>query len=142
MTLDELLNKVEHRLFNLGRKLLQADEKADLREELEVAQGELVKREAELAATEARREEVRRHVEATRAEAALLPAQIESSYRRGKASQALRQALELERVRKALAEAEAELPRLEQTIWSLGFHLRQMRRRLERIREALSGGKS
>jgi hypothetical protein len=142
MKLDEMLSGVETRLFNLGRKLLQADEKADLQEELDVAQVELSGREADLTRAEARRDEVRQRIEAKRAEAELLPAQIESSVRRGKASQALRQALELESIRKELTAAESELPKLEQTIWSLGFYLRQMRRRLARIRETLSGRKS
>ena len=61
MKLDELLSSVESRLFNLGKKLLQADEKADLQEELDVAQVELAKREADLTGAEARRDLCQRH---------------------------------------------------------------------------------
>ena len=83
--------------------------------------------------------EVRQRIAVYQEVAAALPGQIESSFRRGKSSQALRQALELERIRRELAADRAELPKLEQTIWSLSFDLRLMRRRLARIREQLSG---
>jgi chromosome segregation ATPase len=138
MKLEVLINTVECRLFNLGRTLLQADEKSDLREELDHAQAELAARESSLARAEARRNEMVRRVEKLQFESERLPGEIESSFRRGKRSQALRQALELESVRRDLAAAGADLRKLEQTVWSLGFNLRQMRRRLERLREQIS----
>ena len=73
------------------------------------------------------------------AAAGRLAEQIEDSFRRGKASQALRQALELERIRCEATACQAELPKLEQTTWSLGFILRQMCRRLDHIRDQLAG---
>jgi predicted nucleic acid-binding Zn-ribbon protein len=139
MKLEELIYNVESRLFHLGRTLLQADEKSDLREELDLAGAELISREGALVRAEARRDALRQRMHGLQKQVEQMPAQIESSYRRGKKSQALRQAMELESLRRDLAAASAELPKLEQTVWSLGFTLRQMRRRLERIREQIFG---
>jgi predicted nucleic acid-binding Zn-ribbon protein len=138
MKVEELIYNVESRLFRLGRTLLQADEKSDLREELDLAGAELIAREAALAKAEGRRNALRQRVQDLQKQVEQMPAQVESSYRRGKKSQALRQAMELESLRRDLAAATAELPRVEQTVWSLGFTLRQMRRRLERIREQIA----
>jgi predicted nucleic acid-binding Zn-ribbon protein len=139
MKLEELVYRVESRLFSLGRTLLQADEKSSLREELEFAQAELSAREADLAQAEARRDELRQRIVTLQTDISSMPEQIKDSHRRGKHSQALRQAMQLERTRGELATSHAELPKLEQTIWSLGFHLRQMRRRLARIRDQIPG---
>jgi predicted nucleic acid-binding Zn-ribbon protein len=138
MKVEELIYNVESRLFRLGRTLLQADEKSDLREELDLAGAELIAREAALAKAEGRRNALRQRVQDLQKQVEQMPAQVESSYRRGKKSQALRQAMELESLRRDLAAATAELPRVEQTVWSLGFTLRQMRRRLERIHEQIA----
>jgi hypothetical protein len=135
MKLEMLIHQVETRLFSLGSTLLQAGEKADLQEDLEHAQVELAARRSAAAQAVAHREEVRQRIREAWEKAGALPAQIESSFRRGKSSQALRQALELENLRRAIAEDEAELPKLDQMIWSLSFHLRQMERRLNRLRE-------
>jgi hypothetical protein len=139
MKLEVLIYSVESRLFSLGRTLLQADEKSDLREELDLAQAELTARESALADAESHRDEVQQRVKALQLQGEQLPGLIESSYRRGKTSQALRQAMELETVRRDLAAAQGELRKLEQTVWSLGFNLRQMRRRVERMREQVYG---
>jgi predicted nucleic acid-binding Zn-ribbon protein len=139
MKLEVLVHSVESRLFRLGRTLLQADEKSELREEMDLAQLEMATREKALARAEGHCDEVRERVKTLQSQAEQMTGQIESSYRRGKRSQALRQAMELETIRRDLIAAQAELPRLEQTVWSIGFNLRQMRRRMERIREQISG---
>ena len=54
MKLEVLVQRVESRLFRLGRKLLQADEKADLQEELDLAMRELAARQADLARADSR----------------------------------------------------------------------------------------
>ncbi len=140
MKLEVLINTVETRLFRLGRTLLQADEKSDLREELDHARADLTARASTLARATARRDEAAKRVQTLQSESERLPCEIESSFRRGKRSQALRQALELESVRRDLSAAQTELRRLEQTVWSLDFNLRQLRRRLERLREQISAG--
>jgi hypothetical protein len=138
MKLEILIHRVETRLLNIGRTLLQADEKSDLREELDLAQAELTARESALAEAEAQREEVRERLKSLQKQALQLPGLIKSSYSRGKTSQALRQAMELENIRRQVAEGQSELRKLEQTAWSLAFKVRQMRRRLERMREQVS----
>jgi hypothetical protein len=70
--------------------------------------------------------------------AAHLPGEVASSLRRGKPAQAMRQALELDRLRRELDADRAELARLEQATWCLEFRLRQLDRRLERMSEGLS----
>jgi hypothetical protein len=50
----------------------------------------------------------------------------------------MRQALELDRLRRDLAADQAALPALEQTCWCVAFRLRQLDHRLERLREALA----
>jgi hypothetical protein len=139
MKLEAVIHRVETRLLNLGKTLLQAGEKADLQEDLELAQAELTGRKVELTQTEARRDELRARIQARKETAALLPEQIENSFCRGKRSQALRQALELEHLRRDLASDEAQLPKVEQTIWSLNFQIRQMERRLTCLREEVAG---
>jgi hypothetical protein len=139
MKLEEVLQRVETRLLGLGSRLLQAGEKADLQEELELAQAEVRSRKAEQARIASQRDEMRARIGSRKEQIAQLVEAVESSFRRGLSSQALREALELERLRRELGEDEAALPKLEQVIWSLGFSLRQMERRLDRIREQLSG---
>jgi chromosome segregation ATPase len=135
MKLDVLINQVETRLFALGKTLLQADEKSDLLEDLEHAQVELAARKKTVSRAVTQREEIRKRICENKDQIDALPSQIESSFRRGKSSQALRQAMELERLRRAISADEAQLPKLDQTIWSLSFLLRQMERRLTRIRQ-------
>jgi hypothetical protein len=130
MRFEQIVNRVESRLF----ALLPNEAKEEQADELTLLQAGVAQQQAELSQTTARRAEVAERLEKNAAAAALLPSQIESSVRRGKASQAMRQALELERLRKQLEEDRAELPRLEQAVWSLGFRLRQLRRELSRLR--------
>jgi hypothetical protein len=138
MLLEKIVWRVESRLFRLGRTLLQADEKSSLHEELDLALLELGARQADLARAEARRDAILLRARAHARKAAELPAEVESSFLRGKRSQALRQALELEGARRGLEAVKAELPAAEQTVWSLRFTLRQLRRRVDHLREALA----
>ena len=54
---------------------------------------------------------------------------------RGKSAQAMRQALELDRLRRELDEDRAEVARLEHAAWCLEFRLRQLDRQLARLSE-------
>jgi len=130
MRFEQIVNRVESRLFSL----LPDEAREEQADELTLLRAEVANQQAELSRAAARRAEVAERLEKNAAAAALLPSQIESSVRRGKASQAMRQALELEGLRKQLEEDRAELPRLEQAVWSLGFRLRQLRRELSRLR--------
>ena len=138
MSLEEIVHRVEARLFGLGRVAIQADPASDRREEIDLTVAEQSRLIAELERAQTRCEEVRRQANDRQAQAALLPSLIESSFRRGKAAQAMRQALELDRLRRDLAIDQEALPRLEQACWSLEFRLRQVERRLQRLRDALA----
>jgi chromosome segregation ATPase len=137
MKLEQLVHDVEARLTDLGRRLLGPGPREQLREELEAFVAEIAGRRAALKLHRAERDAVRARLRDGEAAVALLPAQIESSVRRGKASQAVRQALELDRLRQQVAEDRAGLPRLEQTCWSLQFHLRVLERRLTRLEDRI-----
>jgi chromosome segregation ATPase len=137
MSFEEIVQRVESRLLGLGSAAIQADPASELREQIDLTQGEQARLLDELEQARARVEELRRQLSEKEAAAALLPSLVESSFRRGKASQAMRQALELDRLRREIAIAQVELPRLEQACWCLEFRLRQLDHRLQRLREAL-----
>jgi hypothetical protein len=137
MSLEQLVHQVEARLAEVGRRLLQPSPRQVLEAQIEELTEELAARQADRDRSEQECAAARRRLEEIPPAAALLPSQIESSLQRGKHAQAFRQALELERLRRTLAEDQAALPRLEQTCWSLDFHVRLLQRRLARLREEL-----
>jgi hypothetical protein len=138
MRLEEIVHRVEARLAGLGRVVIQADLASDLREEIDLTQAERAQLAADLERARAQCDDLRQRLTDRQAQAALLPSLVESSFRRGKRAQAMRQALELDHLRRNIAADQAALPRLEQTCWCLEFGLRQLDHRLERCREALA----
>ena len=133
MTIEEVVRSVENRLMDLGHRLFTADAGEQLQDTVDSVRRELAVRRAELQRLEAERDAVRERLQASESVVALLPSSIQSSFRRGKASQAWRQALELDRARRTLAENRRALPRLDQVCWSLGFLVRQLERHLRRL---------
>jgi chromosome segregation ATPase len=139
MKLEQLIQKVELRLFQLGATLLEPGDKPTRADELKHVRAELQARQEELKSAEAQRDELRRRIDEKKIAAAVLAGQVETSFRHGKSAQAMRQAIELENLRRCLNADESELPRLEQTIWSMDFQVRQLRRSLDRLREQRKG---
>lgn len=131
-SLDRFVRGVEGRLFGL----LGAGPGAD---EIERLQDDVLTCQRDLDRLTAEKEEASRRVRDNEEAVARYPARIGDSVRRGKSSQAMRQALELDRLRRDLAADRALLPRLEQLCWSLAFRLRQARRRLADLRQAKRG---
>ena len=125
--LEQLVHKVEGRLFALLRG------GGDREDAISDLQAEIAREQERLNTTEQRRKALAERLKTNEETVVLLPSQIESSVRRGKASQALRQALELDRIRRELVADREELPRVEQACWSLSFSLRQMRRQFARM---------
>lgn len=125
MLLERLVQSVEAKLFGwLG------DERAEsLVDQRRAILDEINREDAERERLLAARAEAVPLVESMTQEAALLPSRIEGSLARGKASQALRQSLELESLRRMLDEARRDLARLDEALWSREFRLRQLRRR-------------
>ncbi len=138
MQFGTIVQRVEARLVGLGKAMIQADRASDLLEEIDLVRAERDRLSSELASARARHEEVRRRLEEKQCAAALLVSQVESSFRRAKTAQAMRQALELDRLRREVADEQATLPRLDQACWSLEFRLRQVERKLERLRDELT----
>ncbi len=134
MKLERIIYDVEARLVDLGHRALGGGPREALREEMEELQAEMARRRSALQRAEEEREAVRARLHENESAVSLLPSQVESSVRRDKASQAMRQAVELERRREELARDRAALPRLDQTCWSLQFHLRLLQRRWNRLR--------
>ena len=124
MLFEQLIQRVENRLADL----FDADAREQRAEAIAQVRGDIAELVAELDTATRLRGEVTVRLQKQAEEAALLPSRIESSVLRGKTGQAMRQALELEALRRQIATDHAEVPRLEQTIWSLEFRLRQLRR--------------
>jgi hypothetical protein len=138
MQLEELVHQVEARLANFGRRLVPSDPAEHLEEELARVAHELSQAQDHLTKTEAELQLVHQRQEEYEPASVLLPSQIENSLRRGKTAQAFRQALELDRMRRALEEDRRLLPRLEQTSWSLSFLVRQLHRHRDRLQVQLA----
>lgn len=125
MWLEQVVQQVEQRLGYLFAEEVPEEP----RRPAEDVAGEMAAcREALREAREQRTALVTRLEEGVE-ELALMPSRIESSVQRGKASQALRQAIELERRRQAAEQDRLALPRVEQLIWSLEFRLKQLARK-------------
>src|SRR5258708_520226 len=107
MKLERLVQDVEAQILHLSQRVFGGGPEERAREELALLLEERTQREAALQSAEAEAEAVRGRVAAQEATVALQPSQIESSLRRGKSSQAVRQALELDRLRAELAQDRA-----------------------------------
>jgi uncharacterized protein YPO0396 len=139
MGLEQLIHRVEGGLLQLGRQLAGDGREQGLDECRRLLE-EIARLEAGLAAQQERLFALQRRVKEREDEVAALPSRVEDSHRRGKAARALWQALLLDRLRVELAADQAELPRVAHVCWSLGFRLRQVRRRLDEARAELRRG--
>lgn len=125
--LEELVHRVEARLFAWWEPDDRPDEITSLRDEI-------ARVENAATATEDRRSAVDARLRVNEEAAALLPTLVESSLRRGKTAQALRQALELDRVRRELDADRRERATFDGILWNLAIRLRLLRRELKRLR--------
>ena len=133
MSVQEVIGKVGAKVLGVGRAILQADDAADRAEELEHLRGEYARLDDQLATMRGEAALLLQRIADNETVAASLPAEVESSLRRAKSAQALRQALELERVRHELEADRAEVKRNEHEVWCLEFRLRQLSRTIERL---------
>jgi hypothetical protein len=137
MAWDQWLESVESRLWDAGRRLWRCDPKEPLRDAVERATGALRSRYNQLTAARAELEALRTRLEENQASAALLGSAVDDSLKRGAREQAWRLALELDRLRRQLADDQARLPKQEQLCWSLDFRLRQFERHVARLQQRL-----
>jgi len=138
MSLEKIVHTVEQGLVDLAGHLTGATARAHLEQEeqrlgreLETLCRGLRQWQKELTATQRRLGENEPAV-------ALLPTRIGECVQKGEAAQAFQMALELDRIRKEIAEDEEKLPRQEQTCWSLQFRIRQLLRQREQTRRQLA----
>jgi hypothetical protein len=137
MSLEELVHDVESRLADLGRRLLQPGPKTLLQEESDGLTRELEARRAALARAKSERDAAARRILDNQAASRRLTTLVEYHVRRHEHDQAWPHAMELDRVRQALADDRAALPKHEQACWSLQFKIRQLERKLARVEEQL-----
>jgi hypothetical protein len=134
MTLEKLVHNVEERLFQIGRRLLNPPPKVPSRSEAEVLAENLAERRAALEQAQTERAETQRRLGEKQKAAALLTSKIETCLHQSRSAEAYRNALDLERIREAIARDQDELPRQDQVCWSLGFNIRQLERRLKQLK--------
>jgi uncharacterized protein YigA (DUF484 family) len=139
MQVQEIVHRVGAKVLGVGRAMIEADPASDLREEVELVRGQRDREDDRLATLRGQMALLLQRVKDNEEAAARLPAEVESSMRRGKSAQAMRQALELDRIRREMDDDRTELSRLEHAAWCLEFRLRQLDRRLERMSEGLAG---
>ena len=137
MFLERMVNGIERGVVNLGRHLCRPDARTQLREEVLQVNDDLVARQRDLARCREELEAVRGRINENQAAAALLAGRIGMALARGEGDQAWRRALELDRIRRRLAEDEARLPREEQLCAALELQVRFLTRRLARLQEQL-----
>src|SRR3954447_4263248 len=133
MQVQEIVHRVGAKVLGVGKAMIEADPASDLREEVELLRGQRDREDDRLATVRGQIALLLQRVKDNEEAAAPLPAEVESSMRRGKSAQAMRQALELDRIRRELEDDRAELARLEHASWCLEFRLRQLDRRIERL---------
>jgi hypothetical protein len=133
---EQMVERFETHLFGLFR-----DRQAESEEHTAALLAEYSQTRSERDRLTRRQAEIEGRLHDNQVAAALLPGQVESSYLRGKSAQALRQALELDRIRRELACDRNELPRLEQALDRLGRQLRRLEEQLALARREGAGGK-
>jgi len=138
MQVPELLDRIGAKVVRVGRVILQADPASDLAEELEYLHGEYARQDDRLATLRGQVALLMQKLDDSEVIAGELPAAVESSFRRKKPAQALRQALELESLRRTMDDDRAALKRLTHAVWCLEFRLRQLTRRIEHLGEELT----
>jgi hypothetical protein len=137
MQVQEIVHRVGAKVLGVGKAMIEADPASDLREEVDLLRGQRDREDDRLATLRGQVALLLQRIKDNEEAAAPLPAEVASSMRRGKSAQAMRQALELDRLRRELDEDRTEVARLEHAAWCLEFRLRQLDRQLARLSEGL-----
>jgi hypothetical protein len=135
MPLEKIVDRVGARFLDISLAVIQADPASERQEELEHLRAEHDREDDRLATLRGQVALLSQRIAEKQEAVKALVDQVESSFRRGKSSQAMRQALELDNLRQNLDSDQAELPRLAQAVWCLEFRLRQLERHMQRLRE-------
>jgi hypothetical protein len=137
MTLEKIVYSLEEQLRLLGRQLLSADPLAPVHEQIERLNEDERTLERGLKSWQLDLVAAQKSLNDRQIAAALLTNRIEACVNQGQGPDAYRLALDLDLLRKKIAEESELLPRLEQTCWSLQFRIRQLRRQRDELRKKL-----
>ncbi len=137
MSLETIVYSLEEQLRLLGQQLVATDPLAPIHQEIDAVNEEERTLENGLKRWQLDLQTARKHLDDSTSAAALLLSRIEACVRQGQGPEAYRQAMELDLLRQKIAAESKELPRLEQTCWSLQFRIRQLRRQREELRKKL-----
>lgn len=131
--LQELVHQVETRLHRLGRKLLNEDPVAELREEAEQLSDQLQQSLATLDHNRARMEALRQKLDQLEINAAMLVSRVETYVHVGDRARAWQDALELDHVRHALRRGRDNLNRCEESRRCQQNHVAQLEGQLANL---------
>jgi phage shock protein A len=137
MELEDFLQNVEARLVRVGHNIWKPNPKTALRDEADRLSDELRKRHEALGKIKAERGAAERRITENQNSIQVLTGHIQACLSSGHGDPAWQFALQLDRLRQAIATDQAQLPRLEQVCWSVQFQIRQMERQLARLHEKL-----
>jgi predicted nucleic acid-binding Zn-ribbon protein len=137
MGLERILQNVESGFFRVGQAFLKPSLKEGLRDEADRLSDELRQRHEALDQARAEQTATQRRIAENQNAIQVLTGHIQTCLSCGHGEPAWQFALQLDRLRDAIAADQARLPRLEQVCWSLRFQIRQMERQLARLHEKL-----
>jgi hypothetical protein len=137
MFLERVVQHVEQGVANLGRRLMRPDERTQLREDVVCVMDELASRQKALTQCREELDALRDRVNQNHATVALLVGRIGMSLGRGAGDRAWRDALDLDKARRQLAEDQARLPKVERLAATLELQVRFLIRRLARLQDKL-----
>lgn len=135
MSLENFFYRVEERVLDAGRYLLNQRPRDRAGEAAAGLAAELEDQAERLAKALTQLEVTRKAKAEHEARVTFLKSQIEALVKIRKTDAAYALAMEMDEVRQALADCQTRLPKQEQLCWSLEFKLRQMERRLDRVRQ-------
>jgi len=138
MHVQQFIDRVGAKVLGVGRAILQADAASEAAEEVEHLRGEYARQDDHLATLRGEVAVVLLRLAEREQSVARLHDAVRSSVSRGKPAQAMRQALELDSLRREIDSDRDALKRLEHAVWCLEFRLRQLARYIERM----SGGQA
>jgi len=140
MFLETMVQRVERGVADLGRRIMRPDARTQLREDMYGVSDELGSRQKALMQCREELAVLRDRINENHATVALLVGRIGMSVGRGAGDRAWRDALDLDKARRRLAEDQARLPKVEQLAVTLELQVRFLMRRLARLQEQLYGG--
>jgi predicted nucleic acid-binding Zn-ribbon protein len=137
MFLERLVQNVEERMLALGRQLWRTDPQMKLREDVQHVSHDLRDRREALNRARTEIDALRKRITENQVAAAGLKARVGTALTRGAADEAWRDALDLDRTHRELADDQAALPKQEKLAATIELQVRFLTRRLARLQDQL-----